>query len=60
MYESYGKEIKITNYEYLVVYINLTTAIMGAAPYTVLKYLEHCSRTVCNGMQTVLEQCLVY
>ena len=32
----------------------------GAAPFTVLKYLEHCSRTVCNGnADTVLEQCLV-
>ena len=26
---------------------------IGAAPFTVLKYLEHCSRTVCNGVHTL-------
>ena len=24
-----------------------------AAPFTVLEYLEHCSRTVCNGVHTL-------
>ena len=25
----------------------------GAAPFTVLKYFEHCSRTVCNRVDTL-------
>ena len=27
--------------------------LQGTAPFTVLKYLEHCSSTVCNGVHTL-------